>query len=112
MFEGSQLNKSDFERAKEMTTTSNNLRVWFITGCSTGFGRALAEAVLSRGDQLIATARKPEQVQDLVEQYPEQAHAIRLDVTDPNNVRESVAEAVQAFGRIRHLRKMVIPLAD
>jgi NAD(P)-dependent dehydrogenase (short-subunit alcohol dehydrogenase family) len=45
---------------------SNNKKVWLITGSSTGFGRALAEAVLKHGDRLIATARKPEQLQDLV----------------------------------------------
>jgi NADP-dependent 3-hydroxy acid dehydrogenase YdfG len=53
-----------------MPNTTSQPRVWFITGCSTGFGRSLAEAVLAHGNYLIATARKPEQLSDLVEQYP------------------------------------------
>ncbi|MGL5835065.1 MAG: SDR family NAD(P)-dependent oxidoreductase, partial [Waterburya sp.] len=48
-------------------------KIWLITGCSTGFGRALAEAVLKKGDYLLATARNLEQLQDLIEHYPETA---------------------------------------
>jgi NADP-dependent 3-hydroxy acid dehydrogenase YdfG len=62
-------------------------KVWFITGSSRGFGRALAEAVLEQGDQLIATARKPEQLTDLVERYGEQVRAVALDVTDTKQVK-------------------------
>lgn len=47
-----------------MTNANSEPRTWLITGCSTGFGRALAVAVLENGDRLIATARKPEQLQD------------------------------------------------
>lgn len=54
-------------------------KVWLITGCSTGFGRALAEAVLNKGDCLLATARKPEQLRALIDHYPETAKAVRLD---------------------------------
>ena len=61
--------------------SSNNKKVWLITGSSSGFGRALAEAVLKHGDRLIATARKPEQLNDLVNQYPETVKAVRLDIT-------------------------------
>lgn len=80
--------------------TQFNFRVWLITGCSTGFGRALAEAVLSQGDRLIATARKPEQLQDLVESYPQQVHTLSLDVTNSDNIRSAVTEAQQKFNRI------------
>lgn len=75
-------------------------RVWFITGCSTGFGRALAEAVLERGDRLIATARRPEQIDDLQCGWPEQARTVRLDVTQPDTVQAVVDYAVEEFGRI------------
>ncbi len=54
----------------------SSAKVWLITGSSTGFGRSLAEAVLKHGDCLIATARKPEQLQVLVDQYPEQVKAL------------------------------------
>lgn len=78
----------------------SNSRVWFITGSSTGFGRALTEAVLKHGDRVVATARKPEQIRELVDQYPETAKAIRLDVTNPQEVREVVSSALDSFGRI------------
>ena len=80
-----------------MTDTT---KVWLITGSSTGFGRSLAEAVLKHGDRLIATARKPEQLDDLVKQYPDTVKAMRLDVTQPQNVREAVDTAIKTFGRI------------
>lgn len=78
----------------------NDTKVWLITGCSTGFGRALAEAVLAKGYRLIATARKPEQLQDLVEKYAGQVHTLSLDVTNLDNIRSAIAEAKDAFGRI------------
>jgi NAD(P)-dependent dehydrogenase (short-subunit alcohol dehydrogenase family) len=81
-----------------MATTSN--RVWLITGCSTGFGRSLAEAVLAHGDRLIATARKPEQLQALVDQYPDTAKAIRLDVTNADEVKTAIETALATFGQI------------
>lgn len=79
---------------------ANNPKVWLITGSSTGFGRSLAEAVLAKGDRLIATARKPEQLSELVAHYPDTASAVRLDVTNPTEVREAVNTALQTFGRI------------
>lgn len=80
--------------------TSDNSKVWLITGCSTGLGRALAEAVLAHGDKLIATARRAEQVQDIVAKNPDAARAVKLDVTKPDEVRDAVKAAVDAFGRI------------
>jgi len=78
----------------------NNVKAWFITGCSTGFGRALTEVVLLHGDQVVATVRNPEQIRELVNQYPETAKAIRLDVTNPIEVRDAVSAALDIFGRI------------
>lgn len=75
-------------------------KVWLITGCSTGFGRALAEAVLQQGDRLIATARQPEQLRALIEPYPETAKAVRLDVTVSQDIQAAVETAIATFGRI------------
>ncbi|XGV96169.1 MAG: oxidoreductase [Leptolyngbya sp. BL-A-14] len=75
-------------------------KVWFITGSSTGFGRSLTEAVLKHGDRVVATARKPEQLNSLIDQYPTAAKAVRLDVTNPQEVRDAIKAAIDAFGRI------------
>ncbi|MCL6456669.1 MAG: SDR family NAD(P)-dependent oxidoreductase [Gorillibacterium sp.] len=75
-------------------------KVWLITGSSRGLGRSLAEAVLEHGDQLIATARKPEQLADLVERYGEQVRAIALDVTSPEQAQAAVKAAIDAFGKL------------
>ncbi|MGJ5675240.1 MAG: oxidoreductase [Nostochopsis sp.] len=75
-------------------------RVWLITGSSTGFGRVLALSVLQTGDAVVATARKPEQLQDLVEQYPQHALVVGLDVTKPGEVRAAVDRAIAQFGQI------------
>ena len=82
------------------STTQSPRHVWFITGCSTGLGRALAEAVLAHGDRVIATARHQDQLQDLVTQYPADAHTISLDVTKADQVQAAVAEAIAAYGQI------------
>lgn len=75
-------------------------KIWFITGSSRGLGRSLTEAVLAKGDNVAATARKPEQLNDLIEKYPGQVHAIKLDVTNHDEVYDAVANAVAHFGRI------------
>ncbi len=74
--------------------------VWFITGCSTGFGRELARLVLARGWRAVMTARNPAQLDDLLEGHAERALALRLDVTDRANVRSAVEEAERRFGRV------------
>ncbi|GAB2911052.1 oxidoreductase [Nonomuraea fastidiosa] len=74
--------------------------VWFITGCSSGLGRALAAAALDRGHRAAVTARSPEQVADLVEAHAGRAIALPLDVTDRYQVARAVAAAESAFGRI------------
>ena len=56
---------------------ANTAKVWLITGSSRGFGRRLAEAVLAHGDYLVATARHPEQLDDLVRQYGSSARALK-----------------------------------
>ncbi|WP_372346823.1 oxidoreductase [Streptomyces sp. KL116D] len=73
-------------------------RTWLITGASRGFGRALAEAVLEGGDRLVATARRPEQLADLVSCHGDRVRTVALDVTDPAAAQRAVQVAVDAFG--------------
>ena len=75
-------------------------KVWFITGCSSGFGRELALAALNHGDKVVATARNPEDLSGLVAQFPETCHAMAFDVTDFSNSAALFQEAVGAFGRV------------
>jgi NAD(P)-dependent dehydrogenase (short-subunit alcohol dehydrogenase family) len=75
-------------------------KVWLITGSSRGLGRALADAVLAAGHQLVATARNPSQLADLVERYGDQVRTLALDVTDPLAARDAIEAAVKAFGRL------------
>ena len=74
--------------------------VWFITGCSTGFGRELAKHLLENDYRVAVTARNAEQVQDLVEINKDNAIALVLDVTDKAQVKDAVAKAEDHFGRI------------
>ena len=83
-----------------MKTNQTDRKAWFITGSSTGFGRALAERVLERGDRVVATARRPETVEDLVERYPERALTLQLDVTDQAQVKGAVSAAIERFWRL------------
>lgn len=75
-------------------------RVWFVTGASTGLGRAQARAALAHGDRVVATARDVGAVKDLVDAAPGRALALPLDVTDSGSAREAVRAALDAFGRI------------
>ncbi|MGN9837819.1 oxidoreductase [Nonomuraea sp. H19] len=78
----------------------NDTPVWFITGCSTGLGRALAAAVLERGWRAVVTARDPRQMTDLVAGHGDRALSLPLDVTDKAQVAAAVKQAETAFGRI------------
>jgi len=73
-------------------------KTWLITGCSTGFGRILARAVLARGDNLVATARDVRSIADLVERHPGAAAVMPLDVTQDGDAEAAVAKAEEAFG--------------
>jgi NAD(P)-dependent dehydrogenase (short-subunit alcohol dehydrogenase family) len=74
--------------------------VWFITGTSSGFGQAIAEEVLVRGGRVVATARDPRALDDLVARAPDRVHAVRLDVTRPAEIQTAVAAAMQRFGTV------------
>ncbi len=73
---------------------------WFITGVTSGLGRILAEKLLARGDRVVGTGRRRQALFDLRDCFGERFMAITLDVTDTAAVREAVARAFQAFGRI------------
>jgi NAD(P)-dependent dehydrogenase (short-subunit alcohol dehydrogenase family) len=79
---------------------STSSRVWFISGCSSGIGRALATTALERGERVVATARKPAVLAELASSFGERILALKLDVTRPDQVREAVEQACVAFGRI------------
>ncbi len=75
-------------------------KVWLITGANSGFGRAFAEAAVGAGDTVVATARRPETLVDLVDARPGQVQAVRLDVTDSAAGRAVVDDVVALHGRI------------
>jgi NAD(P)-dependent dehydrogenase (short-subunit alcohol dehydrogenase family) len=76
------------------------MKTWLITGTSSGFGRAMTEQLLERGDRVAATLRRPEALNDLVERYGDRLWVRTLDVTDTARIREVVAEAFGELGRI------------
>lgn len=80
--------------------SSQETPVWFITGCSTGFGRDLAQLVLRRGWRAVVTARDKSRLADFVEEHGDRALAVDLDVTDRSAVDASVKAAETRFGRI------------
>ena len=71
-----------------------------MTGCSSGFGAALAAAVLARGQRVIATARNPAPLDELSARHPETCRVLSLDVTDSSQVKSVVPKAADAFGRL------------
>jgi NAD(P)-dependent dehydrogenase (short-subunit alcohol dehydrogenase family) len=75
-------------------------KVWLVTGSASGLGRSIAEAVLASGDRLVATARNPRGLKDLVEKYGELVRAAPLDVADEGAAYAAVQVAVDAFGRL------------
>src|SRR5277367_2269645 len=84
-----------------MTVASKkDTQVWLITGSSRGLGRALAEAVLAAGHRLVATARDPKQLAELVERHGDRVRAVALDVTDERAAIAAVQTAVDVFGRL------------
>ncbi|GLR10948.1 short-chain dehydrogenase/reductase [Mixta theicola] len=81
-----------------MTTVTRP--VWFITGCSTGFGRELAEQAIERGFNVVVTARDVQKVADLVAGKEQQTLALALDVTDSANIDSAVKATLAKFGTI------------
>ena len=73
---------------------------WLITGCSTGIGREIATAALEAGHQVVATARRPETLDDVVSEYPATARAVELDVTNEGQIVDAVQRTIDEFGGI------------
>lgn len=76
------------------------MSTWLITGCSSGLGRSLAQAVLEHGDNAVVTARKLSAIQGIVDAYPDTALALQLDVTDHGQVAQVVKQAEARFGGV------------
>src|ERR671919_1909022 len=81
-------------------TSADTSRVWLVTGSSSGFGLHIAQAALDRGERLVATARRPESLDDLVASAPDRVLAVGLDVTRTDQIDSAVAAALERFGRI------------
>jgi NAD(P)-dependent dehydrogenase (short-subunit alcohol dehydrogenase family) len=75
-------------------------KVWLVTGSASGLGREIAEAVLASGDRLLATARDPQRLTDLVDRYGRHVSTTPLDVADETAAKTAVARAVDVFGRL------------
>jgi NAD(P)-dependent dehydrogenase (short-subunit alcohol dehydrogenase family) len=75
-------------------------QVFFLTGSGRGLGRSISGAVLSAGHSLVATARNPDSLADLVSRYGDQIHPVALDVTDPDAAQAAVSLGVERFGRL------------
>ena len=84
--------------AKNKMSANNEKPVWFITGCSTGFGRELATQTLARGFRVVVTARKPEQVEELAAKG--EALVLKLYVTDQSQINAAIKAAEEKFGGI------------
>lgn len=82
------------------TEHSDQPRVWFVTGASSGFGKALCELALDRGDAVVATARDTEKLPPWTTTHPEQVAMLPLDVSDAAQARQAVADATARFGRL------------
>jgi NAD(P)-dependent dehydrogenase (short-subunit alcohol dehydrogenase family) len=83
---------------KHQTTEIGKKPVWFITGCSTGFGRELAKHVLERGHRTVVTARDPADAHGLAAEGD--ALVLKLDVTDQGQIDAAIKTAEDRFGRI------------
>src|SRR6202007_2554340 len=75
-------------------------KVWLVTGSASGLGRNIAEAVLESGARLMATARDPRRLDDLVKKYGHRIRTASLDVADEEAAKAAVQAAVEAFGRL------------
>lgn len=75
-------------------------KVWLVTGSASGLGRSIAEAVLASGDRLVATARDPRRLEDLVKKYGDRVRTAALDVADEKAAQAAVQVAVEVFGRL------------
>src|SRR5208282_5916134 len=85
---------------KKEKRMKNKSKVWLVTGSASGLGRNIAEAVLASGDRLVATARDPHRLEDLVKKHGNQIRTATLDVADEKAAQASVQLAMETFGRL------------
>ena len=76
------------------------MRTWFITGANRGLGLEVARAALDAGDNVVATARKPDEIENALAGFADKLQTIPLDVTDHKAIAEAVSVAQARFGRI------------
>ena len=84
----------------DMQQDQKQQRTWFVTGCSSGMGRAIAEALAKHTDRAVITARSVEQIRDLEASAPGRVLALPMDVADEGSVKTAVEAAIRAFGKI------------
>ena len=80
--------------------TKENSKVWFITGASSGFGKALTQYAVSQGHRVVATARRQEKLESLAKTAPEQIFPISMDVTKREEVKRAVKKAIDKYHSI------------
>ena len=78
----------------------HNMTTWLITGCSSGIGRGIAKAVLKNRDNAVVTARNVATLTDIVEDYPDTAIAVPLDITNKESIAGAVKAAEDNFGGV------------
>jgi hypothetical protein len=88
---------TDSRSNEQETNMSDTPRAWLVTGCSTGIGRALVQALISRGERVFATARNPQQLSDLVGGH-DNATVLKLDVTSAEDIKAAAAAVEKAGG--------------
>jgi NADP-dependent 3-hydroxy acid dehydrogenase YdfG len=88
------------QNGKSANAVYRKAKVWFVTGSSRGFGRIWTEAILERGDKVAATARKLESMADLKDKFGDNVLTLKLDVTQPDQVKKAVEAAYAHFGRL------------
>jgi NAD(P)-dependent dehydrogenase (short-subunit alcohol dehydrogenase family) len=86
--------ESDLQESRTMA------KVWLITGSGNGLGRDITEAALAAGDSVVAGARRPEELNPLVEKYPHRIKPVTLDVRDEAAAKAAVEAAVSTYGRL------------
>ena len=85
---------------KNASNIHSNSKVWFITGCSRGFGKIWTDAILKRGDKVVATARDLQKILPLKETYGDQVLPLTLDITKSDQITKAVEAALKYFGKI------------
>ncbi|HEX8349908.1 MAG TPA: oxidoreductase [Hymenobacter sp.] len=75
-------------------------KVWFVTGASSGFGEALCNVIIEKGDRVVATFRQPAQADEFTQKSGGEAHGVVADVTNEQQVKAAIKKAIEVFGRI------------